>query len=705
MSVWWQFRALIKKNVLTLKRSIFMTLMEIFYPILLMLVGYLVERAFASKKFTWAGEGSTEEYLIDKGNFGFDYDLYTHLAGIAQYNQLGLTQQKYFTDIAYKIGPANLLKLQQKLVFVLNALNKGEGIWNYVDPLEEVHKIPVTTMVGLPSKPLTMICYNRFHIAFVGFKPDDQNGPGPAIINYIGIEAISLNRSYTYDYFENIDELNNYITSEDYGKDDKPTICFGIYFKKNGEKDYSASLHYFNDFISHGIEDVPNNLKAPNEEMQQGPNMNDIIKYSNNGYIQIMNILANFILKDSYPEKDPYINYGFAVQKYDSYKYNEFATFAGVYFTFFIVLSYLCPLILYVLKMVVEKESRSKEVMKIMGMGEGTYFLSYFVEYFIINIIYAFVVGYIASLMFYQIPYLYLVLYLWLFGLNVFALAFFCQSFMDTTRLALIVSCLIYCLMLFVSAAVYDDNIKKVYKTVASLLPPVNLLLGAFTLGQFEGMFFKFHTKDIKENYLNYSMATCYIMFTADFFIYLFLGYYLQNVIPHEYGVAKPWYFIFLPSYWCGDCCSRKNKKKEINESKNVKQNKNIDSTKKNDKEFNGSIQSIQIDNGLNDVDLIVKQNDLVSQHSNNNSVFDDNPNEGNIDFQNEDLYRDKDKKNDVFMLRNITKVYGDGKMACNKISFNLFRNEIFALLGRNGAGKTSLINGKLKLIFIIILL
>ena len=56
-------------------------------------------------------------------------------------------------------------------------------------------------------------------------------------------------------------------------------------------------------------------------------------------------------------------------------------------------------------------------------------------------------------------------------------------------------------------------------------------------------------------------------------------------------------------------------------------------------------------------------------------------------------------------MLRNITKVYGDGKMACNKISFNLFRNEIFALLGRNGAGKTSLINGKLKLIFIIILL
>ena len=349
--------------------------------------------------------------------------------------------------------------------------------------------------------------------------------------------------------------------------------------------------------------------------------------------------------------------------------------------------------------MVVEKESRSKEVMKIMGMGEGTYFLSYFIEYFVVNIIYAFAVGFIARLMFYQIPYLYLVLYLWLFGLNVFALAFFCQSFMDTTRLALIVSCLIYCLMLFVSAAVYDEKIKKIYKTIAALLPPVNLLLGAFTLGQFEGMFYPFHTKDVNKNYLNYSMATCYIMFTADFFIYLFLGYYLQNVIPHEYGVAKPWYFIFLPSYWCGDCCCSKKKTKKVENEKidEKMKNYNEEKVKNNDKNSNVSIESVEIrQNGNNDAELIV-QNSSVD--SNNSSVFDDNPNEGNVDFQNEDLYRDRDKKNDVFMLRKVTKVYGDGKMACNNISFNLFRNEIFALLGRNGAGKTSLINGKYILI------
>ena len=674
--MWWQFRALIRKNVLTLKRSIFMTLMEIFYPIILMLIGHFVKLAFASEKFTYSGEGSDDNYLVDKGNFAVDYNLYPHLAETSKMAD----PTSYFSDKPSLVTPITTIK---------GNLGADKKIWKYIDPLKDVHDIGVSTMSGAPLKPITMICYNRFHIALIGFRETDDLGK--IIKSYIAVEKTELNRPYQYVHFPDIDSLNNYITSEDYGKPNKPTICFGIYFKENSSNDYSVSLHYFNDFISHGIEDVPNNLKEPNEEMQQGPNMNDILKYSNNGYIQIMTIIANYMLKKRYSSVDgydKYINYGFVVQKYDSYKYNEFSSFAGLYFTFFVILSYLCPLILYVLKMVVEKESRSKEVMKIMGMGEGTYFLSYFVEFFIVNIIYCFVVGYIARLMFFEIPYWYLVLYLWLFGLNVFALAFFSQSFMDTTRLALIVSCLIYCLMLFVSAAVYDENIKKTYKIISALLPPVNLLLGAFTLGKFEGMFFEFQSKDVTENYLNYSMSTCYIMFTIDFFIYLILGFYLQNVIPHEYGVAKPWYFIFLPSYWCGDCFSKK-KKTTIDLEKNKDTN-----LEKNDEKKENSLGSIQIENIKDEVGINVQKNSDCQ--SNNSSVFDDNPHSGNLDFQNEDLYRDRDKKNDVFMLRDVTKVYGDGKMACNKISFNLFRNEIFALLGRNGAGKTSLINGKL---------
>ena len=44
---------------------------------------------------------------------------------------------------------------------------------------------------------------------------------------------------------------------------------------------------------------------------------------------------------------------------------------------------------------------------------------------------------------------------------SVLIIIVFVKLLMDSTRLALIISCLIYCLMLFVSAAVYDERTKK----------------------------------------------------------------------------------------------------------------------------------------------------------------------------------------------------------------------------------------------------
>ena len=47
----------------------------------------------------------------------------------------------------------------------------------------------------------------------------------------------------------------------------------------------------------------------------------------------------------------------------------------------------------------------------------------------------------------------------------------------------------------------------------------------------------------------------------------------------------------------------------------------------------------------------------------------------------------------DSLKIRNICKIFDDGKKALNRVSFNLYKNEIFALLGHNGAGKSTLIS------------
>jgi len=72
----------------------------------------------------------------------------------------------------------------------------------------------------------------------------------------------------------------------------------------------------------------------------------------------------------------------------------------------------------------VKKKNKSKEGMKIMGLGEGTYFLSYFIQYFFICLIDSIVNTIFLSLLFTKIPFYYLFIVLFLWTLDVFALNF-----------------------------------------------------------------------------------------------------------------------------------------------------------------------------------------------------------------------------------------------------------------------------------------
>ena len=51
-----------------------------------------------------------------------------------------------------------------------------------------------------------------------------------------------------------------------------------------------------------------------------------------------------------------------------------------------------------------------------------------------------------------------------------------------------------------------------------------------------------------------YSFNTTLGMLFVDTILYLFLGWYLEQVVKGQYGVARPFYFLFLPSYWLGEC-------------------------------------------------------------------------------------------------------------------------------------------------------
>ena len=223
---------------------------------------------------------------------------------------------------------------------------------------------------------------------------------------------------------------------------------------------------------------------------------------------------------------------------------------------------------------------------------------------------------------------------------------------MNKTRLAMIVSILIYFSIFFISLAISSDCVSHSIKILFSLFPQIALQLGIYVMSQFEINRKTFEYSDINTIYSNYTVFDMYIMLFIDFFIYLFLGYYFQNIINQEFGTSKKFYFLCSKEYW-----NINNKNKIIN-------------------------------NNINLQNHVIKKN---SEELNINQYVDE---EHNKYFQNEDIYEELNNGNDNKLeIKNITKIFDNNKKVLNGVNLNLYKNEIFALLGHNGAGKSTLIS------------
>ena len=85
--------------------------------------------------------------------------------------------------------------------------------------------------------------------------------------------------------------------------------------------------------------------------------------------------------------------------------------------------------------------------------------------------------------------------------MDVFALAFFFQSFIDSTRYALILSLLLYFVMYFLSMACIKETASKSIKIGLSFFPPVIVEVGIVMIGKFESRFRKFHPNYFTNTY------------------------------------------------------------------------------------------------------------------------------------------------------------------------------------------------------------
>ena len=612
-----KLKALIKKNLLVLKRNKGTTLCEIFFPIALMLILLIIRKAFSIDKFEFDKEEiNTENFIRIKSVANVDF---TH-------PDINSTDNITFTWYGLSILPS---------LYICSASNSKRT------------ERPIIATIGIPDLIKQKIIADAF------------------------IYQIIFNLTVSEDNFmdfDSIKDMENYIKDKTYGTEGKPLICFGMGLEEKNNS-YNYSLHYFDSIFTDAIQDLETIIEGPFDLFQSGPDMESYQKYQYSGYTYIMKCINEYILKKETQNMNATLNFGMVPMKYVNYKDDKFGEYIGFIVPFFLIIAYMCPLCLYVYRIVAEKESRAKEGMKIMGLSEGTYFLSYFLQYLVISLIVSLINTIILHLIFTKIPFYYLYLVLFFWAMNVFALAFFFQSFIDSTRVVLILSLLLYFIMYFLSIACIKETAAKSIKIGLSFFPPVAIEVGIVMFGEFECHFRKYHPKYITNIYTNYSLFIMLFMLFIDFFIYLFLGYYLQNVLPHSYGIRKPFYFLFTSEYWCGK--SEKRKASKLN-----KKDIEIKNTNGND------------NSTLKNLDEVTNKASDISNNSLFQDYYNDDPN-----FEGEALYKDRTKKDDALRIKNIVKTFEDGKTAVNHVNLNFYKDEIFALLGHNGAGKTTLIS------------
>ena len=492
----WKLRALLKKNLLIMRRNICSSIFEIFFPIALILLCYVIRQAFQLKKYYFKDEEKNIPTYI------------TNTSSLYQNNYIAPTPplNDIDPDLSLTIIPA--LK-------ICSPIN------------EKFEARPIIATIGVPNE----------------------------IKERINNEAGMYRDYIEFKDYESIEKMEEYVKDKTYGKEDNKLICFGISFKEDGHK-YDYSLHYFDSIFNQGVQDVPYMSNSIFDQFTTGPNLESYRKYQKSGYTYILKLINEYILQQETDDSNAKLDFAMVALPYENYRSDPFSSVIGYFIPFFMVIAYMCPLCLYVYRMVGEKENKSKEGMKIMGLSEGTYFLSYFLQYIIITFIDSVINTFFMSLLFSRIPSILLFVILFLWALDIFGLIFFFQSFIDKTRVALILSLLIYFVMFFISMACMDEDANKALKIVLSIFPPVNLELGIILIGKFESVFKDFHLEDYTKTYTNYSMFIMNLMQIFDVLFYLFLGYYLQNVLPHDFGIKRPLYFICTKEYWC----SSKNK-------------------------------------------------------------------------------------------------------------------------------------------------
>ncbi|KAI2659243.1 Phospholipid-transporting ATPase ABCA1 [Labeo rohita] len=191
---------------------------------------------------------------------------------------------------------------------------------------------------------------------------------------------------------------------------------------------------------------------------------------------------------------------------------------------------------------VYEKEARLKETMRIMGLSSGMLWLSWFISSYLPFLFSAGLL--IAALKWGDIlPYsdpAVVFFFLAAFATATIMLCFLISTFFSRANLAAACGGLIYFTLYlpYVLCVAWRERLTSTHRILAYEEQGVGI------------QWFNLRSSPMEGDTYNFTISI--VMLYVDAVIYALATWYIEAVFPGQYGIPRPWYFVFQLNYWGG---------------------------------------------------------------------------------------------------------------------------------------------------------
>jgi len=229
------------------------------------------------------------------------------------------------------------------------------------------------------------------------------------------------------------EELFDYISGPSYQRDgnNDDSLIFAIMpnYENTGGKNFTYKI-----YLSTGTPDqMPDTKFNPITVKPSDKNFEGYVK---NGFATLQYLLGQFTLQQL-GHKDVDIELALIEGKTKAYTKDEFMDNIGSSLSLFLLLIFIAPQYRFIGFVTVEKSSRAREGMKIMGLTDAPYWLSWFIYYLGVCTTISLICAVIfIAVIFPNSSFLFLFLFVWLYGMSIFSFSMLICSLLQRPRIA-----------------------------------------------------------------------------------------------------------------------------------------------------------------------------------------------------------------------------------------------------------------------------